>query len=246
MLRFCPSVQQRGGCSNRAQRRPSNTDRQVDQNRNTDRDTDGLNRTKGEHLNTTQHALQQEAPPLPNTCLCVSFSTGDVQLRSVRRLRRRALLRPVPDGEAVPADPGGGRCLPAAEALQAAEEPGPLRLRHGPVLRGRGPGRTREEQESGGVRGPASADPKEDPTLREQEDDGGAELLRDSRNFLIHEEDQAGPGGVQPEARGPSLYLSRKKNYQVGVSRLIDSSSSSRRKNRLKKQKASALILIQL
>lgn len=74
-LMILTCVQQRGRCSNRADRRPSPSDGQADGQAGRvtggQRDADG-NRTKGEaeHVLFSQSALQQEAGVL--TCVCVS------------------------------------------------------------------------------------------------------------------------------------------------------------------------------
>lgn len=90
------------------------------------------------------------------------------------------MLRPVPDRQTVPADPGGGRGLSAARSNQAEEEPGTLRLRCGAFLHRRGPGRYGQKQGPGGVRTPAEAGPAENKAFWEEAEDGRGELLTDS------------------------------------------------------------------
>lgn len=86
------------------------------------------------------------------------------------------MLRALPDREAVPEDPAGGRGLSAA-GRQAEEEAGTLRLRRGAVLQRRQPdGVGREKQGPGRVS--ASRDNKE---FWEEEKDGRDKLLTDSR-----------------------------------------------------------------
>lgn len=107
----------------------------------------------------------------------VRFSSGDVELRAVRRLRGRPVLRPVPDRQTVPADPGGGRGLSTARSHQAEEEPGALRLRRGALLCRRGPGGDGQKQAPGGVCAPAEAGPAENKAFWEEAEDGRGELL---------------------------------------------------------------------
>lgn len=88
------------------------------------------------------------------------------------------MLRALPDGEAVPEDPGGGRSMSAARLQQAPEEAGPLRLRRRAGLRRRQPGRVRrEEQRSGAVSAPPGR-----KAFWEEEEDSRDELLTADMN----------------------------------------------------------------
>lgn len=92
------------------------------------------------------------------------------------------MLRALPDGEAVPEDPGGGRSMSAARLQQAPEEAGPLRLRRRAGLHRRQPGRVRrEEQRSGAVSAPP-APGAERKAFWEEEEDGRDELLTADTN----------------------------------------------------------------
>lgn len=158
-------------------------DRQRDAETDALSNTDGFNRTKGERPRlTAPHHTGLLALVAAMTLARVSSSPRDVQLRALGRLCGRSVLRPVPDRQTVPADPGGGRGLPAARLQQAAQEAGTLRLRRGADLRRREPGGVGKKQGPGGV--PAPPQPEDSGEFWEEEEDGRDELLTCSSQTL--------------------------------------------------------------
>lgn len=82
------------------------------------------------------------------------------------------MLRALPDGEAVPEDPGGWGGMSAARLQQAQEEARPLRLPPGAGLQRPRPGGDGSKgQRSGGVSTPPGPGP-ERKTFWEEEEDG--------------------------------------------------------------------------
>lgn len=87
------------------------------------------------------------------------------------------MLRALPDGEAVPEDPGGGGGVSAARRQQAPQEAGPLRLPRRAGLHRPRPGAAGSKgQRSGGVPTPSAPGP-ERKAFWEEEEDGRDKLL---------------------------------------------------------------------